>query len=176
MSFSGKVLHSGSSVKIGSMKHIRTSFTSNRTDFIKLAGAGVGLAILNPATALRADELVRPRGYVITTGQVLNVDDYLASTNGKFWAIMQFDGNFCIYRNPGTGDVSDYVNPGSMKLLWSSAQAGGYKLDPGSGHYFAEMQDDGNFCIYQGSPDNKRFLWGSVQAAGYQPVRGHYAA
>jgi hypothetical protein len=63
-----------------------------------------------------------------------------------------------------------------MKLLWSSARAGGYKLDPGSGHYFAQMQDDGNFCVYQGSPDSKRFLWGSVQAAGYQPVRGHYAA
>jgi hypothetical protein len=113
------------------MKHICSSLTSSRTNFIKLAGAGVGVAILNPATALRADDLVHPRGYRITTGQVLYPEDYLASTNGKFWAIMQADGNFCVYRNPGNGADVQIVLPDfilqqgdfARYLLWSSARS-----------------------------------------------------
>jgi hypothetical protein len=153
------------------MKHIRSSLTSNRTDFIKMAGVGVGVAILNPAGALRAKELVHPRGSSIATNQVLFVGDYLASINGKFWAIMQDDGNFVVYEGSSTN---------TRRYLWGSIQAAspwknGYRSDR-SQRYFAVMQNDGNFVVYQGTPNRKRYLWGSAQAASYQTMGGDYAA
>jgi len=161
------------------LKHICSSLTSSRTNFIKLAGAGVGVAILNPATALLADDLVHPRGYRITTGQLLYPDDYLASTNGKFWAIMQADGNFCVpeswkwrRRQIVLPDFILQQGDFARYLLWSSARAGRYKPDPGAFGCYATMQDDGNFCVYRG----KLFLWRTVQAASYEPVHGNYAA
>jgi hypothetical protein len=147
------------------MTQSRSAFTSNRTDFLKIT-VGVAVAILNPASAVRAQELVHPRGFGITTSQVLYVGDYITSINGKFWAIMQDDGNFCVYEGSSTS---------SRRFLWGSVQAGRYEPARNRG-YFAVMQKDGNFCVYQGSPDRRRFLWGSVQAAGYQPMLGDYAA
>ena len=152
------------------MKQIR-SFTGNRTDFIKMAGVGLGVAVLNPAGALRAQELVHPKGFSISTNQVLNVGDYLASLNGKFWAIMQDDGNFCLYEGSSTN---------ARRYLWGSIQAAspwknGYVSDRNH-RYFAVMQSDGNFCVYQGTPQRKLYRWGSIQAAGYQSIQGNYAA
>jgi len=153
------------------MKRIRSSITSNRTDFIKMAGIGVGVAILNPAGALRAQEAVHPRGASIGTNQVLNVGDYLASINGKFWATMQDDGNFVVYEGS---------SPNTRRYLWGSIQEAsarnvGYPSDRNK-RYFAVMQSDGNFVVYEGTPSRKTFKWGSLQAAGYRSMPGDYAA
>jgi hypothetical protein len=37
----------------------------------------------------------------ITTAEVLGTDDYLVSDSGLFFAIMQSDGNLCVYRGSG---------------------------------------------------------------------------
>ncbi len=84
----------------------------------------------------------------ITNGQFLGVNDYLASNNGVFFAIMQSDGNFCVYRGSGPND-----NHGG---LWC------YSDKPmNSGQFFAVMQDDGNFCVYKGTNpnDNRGGVW-----------------
>jgi len=55
------------------------------------------------------------KGTSLTTGQYLSVDDYLVSDDGDYFAIMQNDGNFVLYRGSGPSD-----NHGS---LWASNTA-----------------------------------------------------
>jgi hypothetical protein len=80
------------------------------------------------------------KGAYLATGQSMVVGDYLTSKNGMFFAYLQEDGNFCIYR--GTPDR----NLGS---LWCSM-----KLRRGL--IFATMQEDGNFVIYETLPGEQR--------------------
>lgn len=55
------------------------------------------------------------KGSILTTGQFLAVNDYLASDNGLFYAIMQEDGNFCVYR--GTGPSANKGGSGLHETL-----------------------------------------------------------
>jgi hypothetical protein len=103
---------------------------------------------------------------LLSAGQFLGTGRYLLADNGAFFAVMQDDGNLCVYK----GSPAD-----KKAFVWGSAQVGGYQTAGGS--YFAAMQDDGNLCVYKGSPaDNKGFLWGSVQDGGYQTAGGSYFA
>ena len=88
------------------------------------------------------------KGNFLITGQFLSVDDYLTSNNGVFFAIMQGDGNFCVYRGTGPADKRGSV--------WCCNR----KAVPG-GQFFAIMQDDGNFCVYKGTgpSDNRGGVW-----------------
>jgi len=79
------------------------------------------------------------KGSYLKTNEVLIEGDYLASPNGLFFAILQDDGHFCVYK----GRPND--NRGGM---WCSKQ------HPGPGEYFLVMQDDGNLCVYKGTPGN----------------------
>jgi Clostridium epsilon toxin ETX/Bacillus mosquitocidal toxin MTX2 len=92
---------------------------------------------------------VANKGCFLSTDHFLNTSDYLTSTNGLFFASMQSDGNFCVYRGSGPADNRGY--------LW-----GTQKLGDG-GQFFAIMQSDGNFCVYRGSGpgDNRGYLWGT---------------
>lgn len=57
---------------------------------------------------------------------------------GDCFAIMQGDGNFCVYHGTGPG-----ANIGGA--LWCAMSQHG-------GPCFAAIQDDGNFCVYPGNP------------------------
>jgi hypothetical protein len=63
----------------------------------------------------------------------LYADDRLTSSDGRFIAAMQSDGNFVVYRNqPWTA-------------LWASSWCGQTGFGPG---FRAVMQSDGNFVVY----------------------------
>ena len=78
------------------------------------------------------------KGSFLATGQYLSVGDYLVSDNGEFFAVMQSDGNFVLYRGSGPSDNQGYI--------WSISHT-----SLPTGQYFAIMQSDGNFVVYQGS-------------------------
>jgi len=86
-------------------------------------------------------------GSIIRQDEFLSNDDYIQSPNGVFFAIMQDDGNFVVYRGSGPDD--------SHGPLWATNQ-----LAPG-GQFFAIMQDDGNFVVFRGTGpgDNHGPLW-----------------
>lgn len=107
------------------------------------------------------------KGSQLSIGQFLEVNDYLVSPGGKYFAIMQGDGNFVVYQGNGPHNQG--------KFVWGSVQAAGYK--PKNGEYFAIMQSDGNFTQYNGTPANRgSFVWGTVQVGGYKPEEGAYFA
>lgn len=107
------------------------------------------------------------KGSQLSVGQFLAVNDYLVSPGGKYFAIMQGDGNFCVYHGAGPQNQGAFV--------WGSVQA--EKYEPKNGVYFAIMQSDGNFCQYNGTPASQgSFVWGTVQVGGYGPKKGAYFA
>lgn len=93
-------------------------------------------------------------GSNLTTGEFLANDDYIQSPNSLFFAIMQSDGNFCVYRGTGPDDNHGFVWGCNRESL------------PG-GPYFAIMQSDGNFCVYTGTDpsDGRSGVWCSMQTA-----------
>lgn len=100
-------------------------------------------------------------GADLTTNQYLTPADYLRSPNGLFFAIMQADGNFCVYRGSSPTD--------SEGLLWNTGTT------QSGGQFFAVMQADGNFVIYAGTgpSNNKGFVWSS---SGMSQPQGSYFA
>jgi hypothetical protein len=71
-------------------------------------------------------------------GQYIIVGQYLVSPRALFFAVLQADGNFCVYA--GSGPQDNVVGP----ALWCTGKTG-------SGEFFAVMQTDGNFCVYPGT-------------------------
>jgi hypothetical protein len=100
----------------------------------------------------------------------LNQDEKLVSSNGKYTAMMQSDGNFVIYAGSSaiwaTGSNGKGVAPyklamqadvnlvvyGSSNAIWASGPRGG------TAPYTLIMQDDGNLVIYDSS---NRAVWAS---------------
>jgi len=109
------------------------------------------------------------KGAMLSTGEFLGVNDYLVSSDHKYFVIMQGDGNLVEYKGSGPTDNQGYV--------WGSYQVGNYALTPGS--YFAIMQSDGNFVVYRGTgpADQHGWLWASMQDLSYAPPGvGNYFA
>lgn len=102
------------------------------------------------------------KGSFIALNQVLATNDYLVSNNRAFFAIMQGDGNLCVYR----GSAPD-ANKG---FLWGALN----KSQP-NGAYFTVMQGDGNLCVYKGTgpADNQGFIWGALNKS--QPNGAYFA-
>ncbi|HLJ26855.1 MAG TPA: hypothetical protein VKY85_09110 [Candidatus Angelobacter sp.] len=75
------------------------------------------------------------KGTTLSTGESLNVNDFLLSDNGQYKAIMQTDGNFVIYK--------------ANAPVWASNTV------RGNGTYFAVMQTDGNLVLYLGTPQHQ---------------------
>jgi hypothetical protein len=88
-------------------------------------------------------------------GEFLKTYEYLVADNKAFFAVMQGDGNFCVYRGSGPAD------PKGLAYCTRNTSAG-------SGLYFATLQGDGNFCIYRGTGpgDNKGFVDCTSSASG----------
>lgn len=109
------------------------------------------------------------RGSFLQAGQSLGGGDYLASPNGQYCAVMQDDGNFVVYwgclpdRLIGAIWASDTGGLGSQSLsmqhdgnlvLYRDGKAQWASNTTGkSGNLFARLADDGNFLLYQGTPD-----------------------
>jgi C1A family cysteine protease len=89
----------------------------------------------------------------VPPGKYLGVGDFVASSNRKYFAIMQGDGNFVLYHG------SDPSNQGPP--FWASNTYG-------QGQCFAIMQSDGNFVVYKGSDPAHQgaFVWNSGRAPG----------
>lgn len=95
----------------------------------------------------------------LATGRTLTVGQDLVSTDGRFVAIMQADGNFVVYGPSGAtwatatsgtgnwvvmqGDGNLVVYTAGGQALWSSSTA------PSSGDRLV-MQTDGNLVVYSG--------------------------
>lgn len=90
---------------------------------------------------------------ILPMNQILGVGDYIVSGNGLFFAILQSDGNFCVYR--GIDAAHDHG------LLW------GIKKSGDGGEFFALVQTDGNFCVYRGTDlmHNRGWHWGTQATA-----------
>jgi len=87
-----------------------------------------------------------PARSYLKTGDVLTTGQYLVSENRAFYAVMQGDGNLCVYKGSGPGDTIGY--------LWCNMVTA-----PG-GAFYAVQQDDGNFCVYKGTPSaSKGYHW-----------------
>jgi hypothetical protein len=84
----------------------------------------------------------------LEVNKILGSNDYLVSNSGLFFAIVQSDGNFCVYRGSGPDN-----NHGRVWCAQSKARP--------AGPYFAIMQGDGNFCVYSGTGpgDNRGGVW-----------------
>lgn len=109
------------------------------------------------------------RGSYLAAGQSLAAGDYLASPNAQYCALLHDDGNFVLYwgclpdKLIGAMWTSDTAGLGRQSLsmqkdgnlvlyrdgqaVWASNTAGK------SGNLFAQLANDGNFLLYQGTPD-----------------------
>jgi hypothetical protein len=98
--------------------------------------------------------LAQSKGQILKISDYLKTGEYIVSQQKDHFAIMQGDGNFCVYKGTGPGDNKGYV--------WCSGKA------PGKGQYFATMQGDANFCVYRGSgpADNKGLVWCTMSNRG----------
>ncbi|MEU0538253.1 hypothetical protein [Nocardia sp. NPDC005978] len=94
-------------------------------------------------------------GAVLNTNQVLNQGDWLrtSSQSTAAFAILQGDGNFCVYKGTGPGN--------NLGGVWCSGTSGHSQV-------FAVMQGDGNFVIYKGTGpgNNQGYLWGTGARSG----------
>jgi hypothetical protein len=118
--------------------------------------------------------LVVKKGQLLRVGEYLRENQCLVSANGLFHALMQADGNFCIYYGPGPEDRHGFVwgtqQRGDGGQFFALMQAdGNFSVSKGTepshnlghiwdtrvtsdgGQFFAVMQDDGNFCVYKGT-------------------------
>mmetsp|Transcript_13856 Transcript_13856/g.12562 ORF Transcript_13856/g.12562 Transcript_13856/m.12562 type:complete len:120 (-) Transcript_13856:128-487(-) len=87
-------------------------------------------------------------------GQTLEQGSFLRSSNGKYYAVIQSDGNFVLYTS------KDFV---PSNAAWSTKTNG-----KGTGPYKITVQDDGNLVIY----DVNSPIWASdTYHKGTSPYR-----
>lgn len=80
-------------------------------------------------------------GSALTTDMRLNVNEYLASPNGEFIAVMQRDGNFVVYNKE--------------RYLWATGTAGSIHEE-----YYLVVQGDGNIVLYDDTlPEGEKAQW-----------------
>ena len=85
------------------------------------------LAALSYPVAVKAEA----GNYYLSMGEYLSGGMRITSLNGKYFAMMQTDGNFVIYQSD------------TQKALWHTNTYGGNYTS-----YRAMMQTDGNFVVY----------------------------
>ena len=75
----------------------------------------------------------------LNTNEYLRTGEYMVADQGDYFAILQNDGDFEVYKGRSPSD--------NRGLIWNSEVAGR------QGNYFAIMQSDGNLVVYQGTPE-----------------------
>jgi len=105
-------------------------------------------------------------GAYLPSGKTMKAGDWLLSPNGQYSAVMQDDGNFVLYwgrypdRLVGPMWATDTGNkPGASITLQTDGNFiinGGWMSGTGgrSGPAYAAMQDNGDFALWTGTPDN----------------------
>ena len=93
-------------------------------------------AVLGAASALPAFALEKTH---LEIGEVLQMRDYLVPPDHKSHAVLQADGNLCVY----FGD-KPAKDPGQSQSLWCSGSA------RNTSSYYAQLRPDANLCIYRG--------------------------
>lgn len=130
-------------------------------------------------------------GSIIQNGDTLAPGEYIQSNNLFFYAIMQPDGNFGVYRGTGPENPSwvlwstratskhsvhawmmpdgnfSVVTDDGKTPIWNAATDSKshwspQNIGPSPSKCYAIMQDDGNFCIY--APNNPTAVWFSGNA------------
>jgi hypothetical protein len=103
------------------------------------------------------------REWCLRPGEWIDTNEYLRSKNGLFYAVMQGDANFVVYRGdwwevpqdaPGLSMWNLYSLGGPT--YWNKLREKGVKL-PGS--FRAIMQTNGDFVVYYRSGDQFEALW-----------------
>jgi len=89
-------------------------------------------------------------GTRLLKGQYLCCNEYIVSQQGAYFAIMQGDGNFCVYAGTGPAD-----NRGN---LWNAGVYGS------AADYVALIQPDGNFVLSHGTIQDRRDNYWSANA------------
>ena len=74
----------------------------------------------------------------LAMGQSLTTNQFLQSANNRYYAIVQTDGNLCVYR--GTPQAT-----GAGGAIWCLQRTAG------GGQFVLAMQSDGNLCEYVGT-------------------------
>ena len=95
------------------------------------------------------------KGAYMGNGQALVVNQYLQSPAQRYFAIMQTDGNLCVYK--GTPQAT-------AGLIWCTNRTAA-----GNTQFVTAMQTDGNLCTYIGTPAGYQAnLWCSNAVAAGQ--------
>ena len=104
-------------------------------------------AALTLATATHPTTAHAQNGSTLAVNERLNVGEYLVSDNRQFYAVMQSDGNFCLYKGSGPS-----VSRGN---LWCNSG----RSRP-SGTYHVQLQTEGQLCSAQmDGAGNSAPLW-----------------
>ena len=99
----------------------------------------------------RAANRVTGRSYLLS-GEELDAQDCLVSSNGLYFALMQGDGNFVLYH------TTDAVNASPDPSRPYSLVCGVHGVEIQQNQYFVTMQTDGNFVLY----DRNRYPYWST--------------
>ena len=106
-----------------------------------------------------------PPADTLAVNRSMGGGEFLLSTSGRYKAIMQADGNLCVYA---------IFEGGRMEWRYGTVNFGGYPADAsGEGAFAATMQADGNLTVTWASatdPSAIVFKFGTVQAAQYEPT------
>jgi hypothetical protein len=81
----------------------------------------------------------------LTTNQWMSSDAPLVSADGRYAAYLQSDANFVLCRT--TNGVPDLSRPYWSTFADAAGHVGGQRVGP---PYYARMQSDGNFVLYNG--------------------------
>jgi hypothetical protein len=83
---------------------------------------------------------------ILASGKSLQINERITSTNGRFFAIMQEDGNFCVYQNPD----------GIQNNVWSTGTQGlgAVRIDMQSDGFLVLRDTNGKHTWFTGSTDN----------------------
>ena len=134
-------------------KHTPALRTRLGSALVALSFAGLTL-LLGPQPHALAASASPQIQTTLTAGQYLTNDHWLVagpgteSSGGNYFALMQDDGNFVVYK--GTGPTDNHG------VVWATGTGG----HPNTA-WFAIMQGDGNFCVYHGTgpSNNLGALW-----------------
>jgi len=92
-------------------------------------------------------------GNCLHTDQWLAVGDYLISASGQYAALLRGDGNLVLCGTTAIQVPGSPPLPDTNRIYWSAFDQDADRKGgtPAGGPYFAVMQDDANFVLYNGA-------------------------
>jgi hypothetical protein len=109
-----------------------------------------------------AERELHQRGFSIAMNEPMYVGDFIFSEHHAYCAMLQSDGNFLVYQGNGPYDLGFKwpYEVGDNLCVWGMMLADVSNMRPkdfySTNHrnvpFFAILQADGNFCVYNGTP------------------------